>query len=168
MGDNNRQNLKKAFWQAGAVVAAASLMAFAVNHYFREDGIAVIADWSPSARLEAATDQGDITISAHRAAAFHKSGKTVFIDTRVAKAFSEGRIAGAINIPKHDVFGHLETLMEAVPDKNKIIVVYCQKAPCSLSRELVRMLKNMGYANARVLEKGWDRWKDLGYPAGAG
>ncbi|MCF8025607.1 MAG: rhodanese-like domain-containing protein [Desulfobacteraceae bacterium] len=167
MGDNNRQNLNKAFWQAGAAVAAASLIAFSVNH-FREDGIAVIADWSPAARLEAATDHGDITISADRAAAFHKSGKTVFIDTRVPRAFFEGRIAGAINIPKQDVFAHLETLMDTVPDKTRIIVVYCEKAPCALSRELVRLLNNMGYANARVLEKGWVRWKDRGYPADAG
>lgn len=150
-----------------AVVAAASLIALAVNH-FREDGIAVIADWSPAARMEAATEHGDITISADRAAAFHKSGETVFIDTRVPKAFFEGRIAGAINIPKQDVFDHLETLMETVPDKNKILVVYCEKAPCSLSRELVRLLNNMGYANARLLEKGWARWKDRGYPANAG
>jgi rhodanese-related sulfurtransferase len=164
---NNLQNLKKAFRQAGAVVAAASLIALAVN-LCREDGIAVIADWSPAARLEAATDQGDVTISAHRAAAFHKSGKTVFIDTRLAGVFSEGRIAGAINIPKHNVFDHLESLMEMVPDKNRIIVVYCEKTPCSLSRELVRLLKNMGYANARLLEKGWARWKELGYPTAAG
>jgi rhodanese-related sulfurtransferase len=58
--------------------------------------------------------------------------------------------------------------MEMVPDKNRIIVVYCEKTPCSLSRELVRLLKNMGYANARLLENGWARWKELGYPADAG
>ena len=167
MGYKNRQNLKKAFWQAGAVVAAASLMTLGANH-FRQDGIALVADWSPAARLEAATNSGDITISVPRAAAFHQSGKTVFIDTRLPGAFSEGRIAGAINIPKHDVFDHLETLTDTVPDKNRIIVVYCEKAPCSLSRELVRLLKNMGYANARLLEKGWARWKDRGYPADTG
>ncbi|MBA2880926.1 rhodanese-related sulfurtransferase [Desulfosalsimonas propionicica] len=167
MGYNNRPNLKKAFWQAGAVVAAASVIALAANH-FRQDGIALVADWSPAARLEVATNPGDITISADRAAAFHQSGNTVFIDTRPPGAFFENRIAGAINIPKQDVFDHLESLMEAVPDKNRIVVVYCEKAPCSLSRELVRLLKNMGYANARLLENGWARWKDRGYPADAG
>lgn len=153
---------KKAFWQAGAVVAAASLMALAVN-YFREDGIALVSDWSPAARLEAASDDGDLTISADRAAAFHESGDAVFIDVRAPETFSKGRIAGAINIPKHEVFDHLETFMETVSDKDKVIVVYCKKEPCSLSRELVRLLNDTGYSNSRLLEKGWARWKDRGY-----
>ncbi|MCF8035258.1 MAG: rhodanese-like domain-containing protein [Desulfobacteraceae bacterium] len=145
----------------------AGIMALAANH-FREDGIALITDWSPAARLEAATDGSNMMIPMEQALAFHESRETVFIDTRSPEAFAEGRIAGAINIPEHDVFDHLGTFMEAVPDKDKVIVVYCEKAPCPLSRELVRLLKDTGYKNARLMENGWARWKERGYPGTEG
>lgn len=137
----------------------AGIMALAANH-FREDGIALITDWSPAARLEAATDGSNMMIPMEQAVAFHETREAVFIDTRSPEAFSEGRITGAINVPENDIFDHLAALMDAVPDKNRVIVVYCKKTPCPLSRELVRLLRDMGYENARLLENGWAGWQD--------
>ncbi|MBS3731406.1 MAG: rhodanese-like domain-containing protein [Desulfobacterales bacterium] len=161
------QNVKNTFWQVAAIVIIAALPALAVNA-LRPDGIALVSDWSPAARLEAATDGSNMMIPMEQAVSFHESREAVFIDTRSPEAFSEGRITGAINIPENDIFDRLAGLMDAVPDKNRILVVYCKKAPCPLSQELVRLLKDMGYENARFLENGWAGWQDRGYPAAEG
>jgi rhodanese-related sulfurtransferase len=155
------------FWQSSAIVALALLLALGVN-YMRADGISLVADWSPAARLQAATGKDDLVISMAQAIAFHDSREAIFVDARSPEEYAEGHIAGAINIPWEQVYDHLEQFFNAVPDFEAVVVAYCDGEGCPLSEELVSLLSAMGYKNARVLVNGWTLWKQHGYPVAAG
>lgn len=154
-------------WQSFAIVALAILLALGVN-VMRTDGISLVADWSPAARLQAATGKDDLVIPMAQAIAFHDSREAIFVDARSPEEFAEGHIAGAINIPWEQVYDHLEQFFNAVPDFEAIVIAYCDGESCPLSEELVLLLSAMGYRNARVLVNGWTLWKKHGYPVAAG
>jgi len=157
------QNLKGAFRQGAAIIVVAAIVALAIN-YLRPESLELVSDWSAASRLEAMTGSENMSISAQKAIAFHGSGKAVFIDARRPDSFLKGHIAGALNIPAEAVFEHLDAFSRAFPEKDTVVIAYCQKEPCPLGREVVRLLQDMGYANARILENGWTRWKARGYP----
>src|SRR5437764_775422 len=85
--------------------------------------------------------------------------KAVVVDVREQHEYDEGRLPGAIHVPR----GHLETRIEnAVRDKDARVVLYCQSgnrsafAADTLQREL-------GYSNVESMVGGITLWKDRGF-----
>ena len=85
--------------------------------------------------------------------------RAVVVDVREQHEYDEGRLPGAIHVPR----GHLETRIEnAVRDKDARVVLYCQSgnrsafAADTLQREL-------GYSNVESMVGGITLWKDRGF-----
>ncbi len=148
------------------VIFSLAVAAALLTNNMRADGIALVADWSPAARLQAATSRDDLVVSMAQAVAFHTAREAIFVDARAPEQFVQGHIAGAINIPWEEVYDYLDLIFDAVQDHDTIIIAYCDGEACPLSEELVLLLRDMGYANARVLINGWTLWTTHGYPVG--
>lgn len=79
------------------------------------------------------------------------------IDVRYAGDYRRGHIEGALSLPYY----HLDKI--ALP-KDKAIVTYCSGLGCSLSQEAAMKLKELGYADVRVLLGGISEWELKGQP----
>jgi len=83
----------------------------------------------------------------------------VVVDVREKLEWNEGYIPGAIHVPR----GFLELqIEEAVPDKDKTVLLYCAGGVRSLMAG--RTLQQMGYQNAISMAGGFGQWKASGYP----
>lgn len=82
----------------------------------------------------------------------------VLIDVRDAKAFSQGHIQNALNIPAPDVLS--ANLPHGGP-----IVIYCSEDPCSLTTDAAQKLTSYGYKDVSILEGGFGAWLAKKYPA---
>lgn len=71
----------------------------------------------------------------------------IILDVRTDEEFDEGHIPNAVNIPNEEI-GDFE--IDALPDKNKKILVYCRSGHRSL--QAAAKLGVLGYTN--VLEFG--------------
>ena len=158
--------LPKASLQAAMVFVVAVVLALGVNQ-FRADGITLVADWSPEARLKAATGDG-MAIPIDKTVAFYDAGEAIFVDARSPELYAEGHIPGALNVPWQRVNDYLDAFFEKAADNKTIIIAYCDGEGCSLSEELAFLLSDMGYENVRVLINGWTMWTQNGYPTEQG
>src|SRR5947207_1429053 len=81
------------------------------------------------------------------------------IDVREQHEFDEGRIPGAVHVPR----GHLETRIEnAVKDKDARVILYCQSG--NRSAFAADPLQNhLGYKNVASMTGRITLWKDRGY-----
>ena len=100
---------------------------------------------------------------AHDAIEQHEAGPeasdVVVVDVREKLEWNEGYIPGAIHVPR----GFLELqIEEAVPDKDKTVLLYCAGGVRSLMAG--RTLQQMGYQNAISMAGGFGQWKASGYP----
>jgi rhodanese-related sulfurtransferase len=90
-----------------------------------------------------------------------------FLDARSPELYSQGHIAGALNLPRE----HLEEYRdEVVPylEEGKLIVIYCENGDCSSAIELAEALLAEGFRRIAVFEGGWDEWAESGYPTATG
>lgn len=82
----------------------------------------------------------------------------VLLDVREKDEVAQGYINNAITIPR----GFLEIKIEnAIPERNKPIVVYC--AGGIRSAMSAKTLKEMGYSNVLSMTGGFTKWKDEGF-----
>lgn len=133
---------------------------------FRPNGLPLIGDWSPQARMT--LDSGNrIAISIEDAQALFDSGKAVFLDARPQGAFLDGHIQGAKSLPWNEFDIHMEDVIATLPEATPIIT-YCDGESCHLSKELAKALIEMGFANVRVLINGWGLWQSHGLPVSRG
>ena len=87
------------------------------------------------------------------------SEKMVIIDVREADSHREGRVFGAVNIPR----GSLEMeIGDRVRSPDHLIVVHCGGG--GRSALAARTLQKMGYKNIYSLTGGFKLWKDKGFP----
>lgn len=156
----------KAVFQASLVFLVAVVLALGVNR-FRTDGIPLVVDWSPEARLKAATGDG-MVIPLNEAVAFYDAREAVFVDARPPDIYAEGHIPGALNVPWQQVNDYLDKFFEKVTDTKTIVIAYCDGEACSLSEDLALMLSDMGYEKVKVLINGWTVWTQNGYPTEQG
>lgn len=90
---------------------------------------------------------------------FAEQPDTALIDVREKNEWEEGHIPGARHVPR----GYLELRIEnAVPDKNKAVVLYCAGGVRSMLA--ARTLQEMGYHNVTSVGGGFTAWKDNGLP----
>lgn len=151
----------KSLWQAAALLLAAGLLALGVNA-IRPDGIPLIGDWSPEARLSLENGT-NLSIPIEEAEALFFSGEAVFLDARDASEYASGHIYGARNLPWMEFETAFEKVMGDV-SRDVVIVTYCDGEGCGLSRELALALLAKGYTHVRVLVNGWTVWRDRTLP----
>jgi sulfur-carrier protein adenylyltransferase/sulfurtransferase len=81
------------------------------------------------------------------------------VDVREPDEWIEGRIPGAIHIPR----GNLESRIEqAAPDRGQPILLYC--AAGNRSAFAAKTLEELGYENVASLSGGYTDWKRNGFP----
>ena len=82
----------------------------------------------------------------------------LLVDVRELDEWAEGRIPGAIHVPR----GNLESRIEnAAPDKSQPIVLYC--AGGNRSVFAAKTLEELGYENVVSLAGGYTDWKRNGF-----
>ncbi len=90
-----------------------------------------------------------------------------FLDARSPELYSEGHVAGALNLPRE----HLEEYRDKVVphlEHDKLIVIYCDNEECPEATELAEALLAEGFRRIAVFEGGWDEWAESGYPTATG
>ncbi|MBV8065295.1 MAG: molybdopterin-synthase adenylyltransferase MoeB [Actinobacteria bacterium] len=86
-------------------------------------------------------------------------GRPLVVDVRELDEWSEGRIPGAVHIPR----GFLESRIEqAAPDRSQSILLYC--AGGARSAFAAKSLGELGYENVTSLAGGYTDWKRSGLP----
>ncbi|HUL31685.1 MAG TPA: rhodanese-like domain-containing protein [Thermodesulfobacteriota bacterium] len=84
----------------------------------------------------------------------------VVVDTQPKSAYDTGHIAGAVNFPWAS-----QIKTPANLPRNKLLVLYCACGHEEDSIDVAKQLmKKFGYKQVKVLEGGWLRWEELGYP----
>src|SRR5213596_1971213 len=85
--------------------------------------------------------------------------KAVVVDVREQHEYDEGRLPGAVHVPR----GHLETRIEnAVKDKDARVILYCQSGSCS-AFAADTLQRQLGYSHVESMSGGITLWKDRGY-----
>lgn len=95
-------------------------------------------------------------VSREELAARLVAGQVTVLDVRPEAEYALGHIAGAINIPAHE----LEMRLADLP-KGQEIIAYCRGPYCVMSFEAVAALRAKGYT-VRRLEDGFPEWKAAG------
>lgn len=83
----------------------------------------------------------------------------VILDTAAPLIFEEEHITGAVNFP----WVHELALPVTLP-RDKTLVLYCACNDHEDSADMAEKLSQLGYLKVKVLEGGWFKWLDLGYP----
>ncbi|GAB1410263.1 hypothetical protein MASR1M90_14170 [Desulfovibrionales bacterium] len=108
----------------------------------------------------------DATISLDEAQALHARSQALFVDARDALTYAQGHIQGAVSLPVDDfpfVFPALQSRLVSQP-----LVIYCDGASCTLSVELISLLKAQGLTTLVELHDGWTAWSQAGLPTTSG
>ncbi|MEZ4525435.1 MAG: rhodanese-like domain-containing protein [Desulfobacterales bacterium] len=157
--------IRRALWQAAAIALIGLVISLGINQ-FRSQGLPLVGDWSPEARI---TDRSgeSLVIPPEQAKSLFESGKVFFLDARSADDYQAGHIQGALNLPWQEFDTHFERIMPDIPE-DRVIVTYCEGETCELSKDLARALIEMGFSNVRVLVNGWSVWKNMGQPVAVG
>ena len=89
-----------------------------------------------------------------------QKNNTVIIDLRNNKKFGDSHIRGAVNAEYHE-----KTFLRDIQgiDKKSAVILYCGEGVKS-DRAAVIMKKN-GFSNIRILEGGYSRWLNEGFPS---
>ncbi len=88
------------------------------------------------------------------------------VDVLGPDAYKEYHIPGAINVPVGDGFAN--RIQEAVPDKQKPVVVYCMDEACQASPKAALEMGRLGYQEVYDYEAGKKDWQEAGLPVVAG
>ena len=148
--------------EAGAIFVLALFFAFLTNA-IRPDGLPLRGDWSEEALQKKHLGEDLNTITLIEAFRAFQKGEAFFVDARSWEAFKLGHIKGALNLPGEEASTSSQELEDFLP-KDADIITYCDMAACTLSSNLARLMKEMGYGNVRILVNGWSLWKDANYP----
>ena len=84
----------------------------------------------------------------------------VIVDTQPKGAYDLGHIKGAINFP-----WEMELKSPGKLPKNKTLILYCDCAHEEDSTDVAnQLMKKWGYTDLKLLEGGWSKWQQRGYP----
>lgn len=162
MSHYQRQKWLQAIRQSGAILILAAIVALTANH-FRPDRLALVANWSPEARLSATPSGESLAISLEEAEVLFFSEQAVFIDARPYEYYQSGHVEGARSLPWEDFEAlFLQVMADVAPDTP--IITYCDGEGCGLSKELSFALLEKGFTNVRVLVDGWSVWQHANLP----
>lgn len=86
-------------------------------------------------------------------------GQFTLVEALPENFYAEGHLPGAICLPS----GHIALLApQALPDKKKMIIVYCSSNICQNSSIAVEELKSLGYTNVLRYVEGKADWRNAG------
>lgn len=91
-----------------------------------------------------------------------RSKQVVILDTRPAREYLAGHIAGAISVPVDDLQRRLKALT-----RGKEYVAYCRGPYCVYADRAVEILRANG-RRARRLVEGFPEWRSAGFPVSQG
>jgi rhodanese-related sulfurtransferase len=92
-----------------------------------------------------------------------KAGTAVTIDVRDQRAFIDGHIPGAMQIPLNFVEGEIPYF-----PRDKKLVTYCSCPAEETSGHAVLMLQKGGLTNVAALQGGYDLWVSMKLPTETG
>ena len=111
-----------------------------------------------AAPTDSRTDLGP-EIDAARARDLLDAGEAVFLDVREPHEWAQGRIPGALHLPRRDVQSRAAELL---PDRARPIVTYCAVGRRSLAA--AGTLATLGYEHVASLAGGIEEWYGRGLP----
>lgn len=88
---------------------------------------------------------------------------STILDIRTPECFAAAHIEGAINFSVYQT-DFLTKIPEALPDKNRPILVYGEGAPFKADLAALARLEYLGYTQVQVLAGGLSSWKGAGLP----
>ena len=91
-----------------------------------------------------------------------ESKKTDFlvVDAQPKGAYDAGHVQGAINLPWAPELKKPKNLPQ-----NKMLIIYCDCAHEEDATDTAtQLMEKWGYTNLKLLEGGWSKWQELGYP----
>lgn len=91
-----------------------------------------------------------------------EAGGTGFliVDVQPKEVYDEGHVKGAVNFPWETELKHSGNL-----PKDRTLVLYCDCAHEEDSIDTAtQLIEKFGYKNIKLLEGGWSKWQQLGYP----
>ncbi len=100
-------------------------------------------------------------VTLERAAEIYREHAAVFIDAREEERFVAGHIAGALHVSYYNPEGWQQALQNIRNDA--VLVAYCDE-DCDSARRLAEALFAHGFKKIFVLDKGFDSWRNAGYP----
>ena len=125
---------KVALVQAVVILAIALVLGLVVNA-LRNDGIAMVGDWSAKTRLTTSTGES-LIVSLTEAEKMFMDKAAVFMDARSEQEYDAGHIQGAISLPWHEVEHQIMEVVERI-SPSRLIITYCDGETCALSKDLV-------------------------------
>ncbi len=88
----------------------------------------------------------------------------VFLDARGSREYDTGHIYGAIYMPARELLKGIIDPVKILPDKQAVLISYCDGGECELSLDIAKELSEQGYQNIFVLGEGYPGWETAGYP----
>ncbi len=91
------------------------------------------------------------------------------VDVQPPEAYAIEHIKGAVNLP-----WDMKIKGTAGVPSSKLVVVYCACSPDEKASQTdegdvaMQMITNFGYNKVALLDGGWVRWQQLGYPTQKG
>jgi len=88
----------------------------------------------------------------------------VFLDARSNQQYAIGHISGAIYMPAKELLKGITDPVKIIPDKQAVLISYCDGGDCELGLDIAKELSEQGYQNIFVLGEGYPVWETAGYP----
>lgn len=85
-------------------------------------------------------------------------GGGILIDTRLARDFARGTIAGAKSLPITANSFERKALLQGIPRESRLIL-FCQSKGCTWSGEMASYLQWQGFKNVAVYADGYRGWQ---------
>ena len=99
------------------------------------------------------------TITRQDVAARIERGDVTVVEALPRSYWEDGHLPTAVNVP-HDADD--PTILAAVPDSDRPVLVYCANAACPNSGILARRLDQLGYTDVAAYEGGKQDWIEAG------
>jgi cytochrome c oxidase cbb3-type subunit 3 len=90
--------------------------------------------------------------------------RLIILDTRTTSEWQNAHLPGAIPIP---YYISEEEISKGLPNDKTWIIAYCS-CPHAASDKIINMLRKKGYKNTAVIDEGFFKWVNDGYPIIAG
>lgn len=91
--------------------------------------------------------------------AVDEKADVIILDVRTPGEFDRENISGSINLPVDNI---TEKILSNIPDKSKVIYVYCLSG--ARSDFAVNTMKQLGYNNVFSMTSGLLMWRSKRYP----
>ena len=88
--------------------------------------------------------------------------RVALVEVLGSEYYDKFHLPGAINVPIDEEFS--DRVQQALPDKQKPVIVYCLDQACQASPKAARKLEELGYQEVYDYEAGKVDWQAAGLP----